>query len=177
MDKRKKIGVMLISMVLAVGIIGNLFAFQILSVDRVMNAFETQDIQYSDDNVTFASFSSGANVLPNATIGVGSSVPLYLRNINNANRDTMITYDFANADPLVEYQFQCASSGSQYSVVSGGSFGQGLSVEVKGLASTTTDNIVNTILSFDAPANQTVTPQINVARTEIDPAVVWTTCP
>ena len=168
----------LTALAVSVLLIGGVYAYQILSVTSHINSVESQQLYYFD-GATWQDLPLTATDLGLADMLAGSENPFIVKDKNNANRQLMITTTITNNNPDLKFLAVCQNAGTQYKIVSGGAWGEGLVIKLKVNANSEEAMSLNTIVSGDASVTTgyPINPVTAVERNEVDTAITdWTTC-
>lgn len=156
----------------------SVFAYQMLSVRSRINVVESQTLQYYEGGV-WKNFPLGTGTTLNlgtADMPAGSTTTFYVQGINSANRPVMYTLIIDSAYEDLMYGVVC-NGVSQYAIIGGGEFGEGLTVVVlngagltSGLGMTTTINA-----GAEITTGYLINPITSISRGEVED-YDWETC-
>lgn len=169
----------MIPLFVVLGMVTFVVAYQILSLTSHIQIAESQQFYYSEDGTTWYEVPLASTDLGQATIPAGSLQPFLFKEKNNANRQIMTTATISNSDPMLKFSVTCFQPGTEYRIVSGGEFGQGLTLQSLIDGESEEAMYFNTIVSADATPTVTFSdnPITTIERNEVDTSITdWITC-
>lgn len=156
-------------------------AYQMLIVRSHINIVESQTLQYQDETGWHDfPLNTGTTLdLGLANMSAGDYSTFYVRGINPNNRPIMYVLQIDSNYTDLQYAVRCQEPGTQYAVMSGGAFGEGLTVAIRNEADSTATLGIDT--NIDAGASITtdypITPTTSVSRMEVGGVEAWNVCP